>query len=323
MQADMHVLWNSHSGSAEANAAVRERLLESPAVTLIETSSRDDAMRQARLAAERGASRVVAAGGDGTANAVVAGILQADAGAALAVLPLGTGNDLARSLGMPLDPLEAADVCLTGAIHRIDVVHAEGRREDNAFPIVSYANMATGGNTGKYLEILTDEMKRFWGPMCYLRGVIDVVKELDVYDIELQADDGSPQRHRALNVFIANGRTSGGGMSVAPQSQLDDGVLDYMIVLDSSPLELASLTADYLFFDRFLESDLIVHGRARRLSIVSDPPLPFTADGDSLPETPVEFEVLPGRLPVVTGPGDQLAIEEAGEVKGAVASRVP
>jgi len=322
MLADVHVLWNPHAGSAESNAAVRERLLESPAVTLIETSSRDDAMRKARLAAERGASRVVAAGGDGTVNAVVMGLLQAGTDAALAVLPLGTGNDLARSLGMPLDPLEAADACLSGPIHRIDIVQSEGRREDSTFPLLAYANMATGGNTGKYLEVMTDEMKQFWGPMCYLRGVIDIVKELDVYDIEIQADDAPPQKHRALNVFVANGRTSGGGMTVAPQSRLDDGLLDYVVVLDSSPLELASLTADYLFFDRFLENDLIVHGRARRLSIVSEPPLPFTADGDSLPETPVAFEVLPGRLSVVTGPGDQLALVEAAETKGAVAPHV-
>ena len=87
-------------------------------VTLLESGSREAAIEQVEKACREGISRVIAAGGDGTVNAVVTALVnwQHDHGSApmLAVLPLGTGNDLARSLQMPLDPAEAVEICLNG-----------------------------------------------------------------------------------------------------------------------------------------------------------------------------------------------------------------
>ncbi len=104
-----------------------------------------------------------------------------------------------------------------------------------------------------------------------------------------------------LNLFLANGRTSGGGVPVAPAADLDDGFLDFVLIEDGTPLELASLTADF-FLTSFLENNLVTWRRCRSVEIKAATPLPFSADGDVLGEAPARFEIRPDALRVVRGP---------------------
>lgn len=293
---DMAVIWNPSAGSAAGAAPVRDRIAAHPRLRLLATASREDAERAAREAIADGASRIIAAGGDGTVNAVVSALVGGSAPAAeLAVLPLGTGNDLARSLGMPLAADAALDVCLGGAAAPMDVLLCTSGATRR-----TVANMATAGNTGRYTRLLTDEQKRAWGPFCYMRGALDVLQDLQVYEMECAFDGGPVERHAALNLFVANGRTSGGGVAVAPEADLSDGLLDVVLVKDGAPLELAALTAG-LLLSGFLENDLVVWRRCRALRVVGPRGLPFSGDGDALGEAPAEFQVLPAALRVVRG----------------------
>src|SRR4051812_11069335 len=101
----LFVVCNSKAGSADQAAAVRAELTTRPAVTLAEPRSSEEARDLAAEAARKGYDLVVAAGGDGTVNAVVQGLAEHLDRARLAVLPLGTGNDLCRTLGLPIDPV--------------------------------------------------------------------------------------------------------------------------------------------------------------------------------------------------------------------------
>ena len=290
------VLWNPSAGTSASAAHLRDRIAVDQRLQLVETSSRDEAQQAIRDAAGRGCRRIIVAGGDGTVGAAVDALTSENRDLELAVLPLGTGNDLARSLAMPLDPDAALDVCIAGAAAPMDVLHAEvseGRRY--------VANMVTAGNSGRYTHLLTDEQKQAWGPFCYLRGVLDVLQDLTVYDIACSFDDQPAEQFRVLNLFLANGRTSGGGVTVAPEASLDDGLLDCILILDGTPLELASLTADYVMTS-FLNNELVVWRRCRSVRISAVQSLPFSADGDVLGDAPATFTVQPGALRVVRGP---------------------
>ena len=177
-------------------------------VAIRQPAGRSAAIREAMRAARDGVELVVAAGGDGTVNSVVDALMSSDRRPALGILPLGTGNDLARMLGLPLAPDAALDTLRTADVVAIDAVESTSSTETRWF-----ANMLTGGNTGRYLRRMSDEVKRQWGPFCYLRGVVDVVRDLQVYQIRVTCDHGPPETFEALNVFVANGRNSGGGLT--------------------------------------------------------------------------------------------------------------
>jgi len=292
------VIWNSGAGSNEQSEHLQQRIRATAGTELVISESRDAALQTVRDAVGQGTRRIIAAGGDGTVGAVVDALADcATDRTDLAVLPLGTGNDLARSLGMPLDPDQALDVCLRGDSAPMDVIRANIGTETR-----NVANMVTAGNSGRYAQVLTDEQKQAWGPFVYLRGVLDVLQDLQVFEIDCAFDGGRPERFRMLNLFLANGRTSGGGVPVAPAADLDDGFLDFVLIEDGTPLELASLTADF-FLTSFLENNLVTWRRCRSVEIKAATPLPFSADGDVLGESPARFEIRADALRIVRGPG--------------------
>lgn len=292
----MQVLWNGRSGSAKANAALLHELQTEPNITVRFPDSAGDTERLAREACESGVDIVVAAGGDGTVNSTVQGIMHAGRSAVLGVLPLGTGNDFSRSLGMPQNPFRAFESIRTGLTRRVDVVRADAD-ENSRY----YINMATGGNTGRFMEHLTSDMKRFWGPLIYLRGVVDVLTDLVAFNTTIRFDDGRAESFEALNVFVANGRTSGAGLQVAPDANLEDGRLDVIVVCDCEPLEIAGLAADFALHD-YRVNEHVVYRRAKSLTVSSEPAMRFTVDGELMTDRPVRFTVCPAAIDVVIGP---------------------
>lgn len=287
------VLWNPSAGSAEEARHVREELERLAHVTILEPDGREASIEAATRAADEGAELIVAAGGDGTVNSVITGIVNSPADPVLAVLPVGTGNDLARALEMPLEPLEAVEALTWGTISSLDVVRATSSQGTHL-----YANMLTAGNTGRYLHHMTSEMKSRWGPLCYLRGVIDVLRDLQVYRVQVACEDRPPEQFDVLNIFVANGRYSGGGLAVSPRAALNDGKLDVVIVQDGDAVDIASLTTEYVIAD-YLEHELVEFRRAARVEITADPAMEATADGDEIGETPLSIAIEPQRVRVL------------------------
>ena len=252
------VVFNHKAGSARTAAALRQQLAARGDVTLYEPDSPDDTRRRTARAKEEGFDLIVAAGGDGTIHAVVNGLAPDFGRARLAVLPLGTGNDLRRSLAIPDDPLAALDLLDAGRERLIDVIRVE--TPDRSLYAV---NTASGGFSGQLREALTEEMKAAWGPLAYLRGAAAVLPDLTDYRTTLELDDGPPERVEALNVIVANGRFAAHGWHVAPRADLEDGLLDVVVVRYGPLFDLTAVAARLLTGD-YVDGAHVLLRRARR-----------------------------------------------------------
>lgn len=290
------ILWNPSAGSAEKASALRAALEERRDCTIREVATREDVVYAARSAAETGFDLIAAAGGDGTVNAVVNGLSEHDGELPLAILPLGTGNDLARTLAIPDDAELAAELVSSGQVRHIDRVclDAGGRQ-------THYVNMASAGFSGEVLRWTTEEIKKWWGSLAYARGVAEKIDELRPYQVILSLDNQPVMHEELYNVVLANGRTTSGGMVLAPYANPEDGLLEVLLVRADGWGDLAVLAAEF-FAGRHLEGERVVYGRASRVQIQSEPPMPFSLDGDLVTDEPVTVTVERQAIPVIVGP---------------------
>src|SRR5438445_735810 len=159
---------------------------------------------------------IVPAGGDGTLNEVVNGIAQGGCNAALGVLPLGTGNDFARTLGLPNNLDTAIEQIMAGKTRAIDLVRVTSDR------IRYFVNVSSGGFSGVVDEKLTPEMKRAWGPLAYLRSAAAAFSELRGYTTKVALDEAEAFELDLYNVVVVNGRYVAGGILVAREWVLRD-----------------------------------------------------------------------------------------------------
>jgi diacylglycerol kinase (ATP) len=289
------IILNPRAGAAEQTEGLREALLQRHDITLYETTRAGQAVALASDALRAGYELIVAAGGDGTINEVVNGLASDFAQATLGLIPLGTGNDLSRTLEIPADPLAALNLAMTGEPRRLDVMKAE------TIDRMTYGiNVAAGGFSGQVDEVLSEELKATWGPLAYLLGAVRVVPDLTGYETALAWEDGPVERLEVLNIIVANGRTVAGGFQVASVANPEDGFLDVVIVRYGGVLDLADVAAR-LLTGNYLESDQVVHRRTRRVQIASHPGMWFNVDGELFTKQPLTFTVLPQALRVVVG----------------------
>lgn len=310
------VIWNGNAGTSEKAVALRARLDDSTLVELREPSDRREAVQMVRDAVQNGTQLVIAAGGDGTVSSVVNGLCGNGHTAVMGILPLGTGNDLCRTLGIPLDPMEASDL-LWPAVQRVG-----GRTQDRkpvpqppmrhldvvkamvADRTIYFANAASGGNAGDISRYVTSEMKQRWGPWCYLRGAVSMLTALNDYETVVSIDGGPSETLRTWAMTIANGRTVGGGIEVAPQADVADGLMDVVLILASSPVEAVITTTNFLM-GNFLEDERVVFRKAKVLTLRCEPDAKFVADGEPLPHGPMTFRVQPKALQVIAPPEEE------------------
>jgi diacylglycerol kinase (ATP) len=248
-------------------------------------------------AIEEGCGQVVAAGGDGTVNAIVNALMNIDCGRrpCLAILPAGTANDFAGTLGIPTSLPQAIESLRQGQPRPVDVVRIRGAGFERF-----YANVAAGGNSVRVSEALTDEVKARWGAFSYLRGALEVLPDMKSYRVNVQIDDEVIPNINCWAVLVANGRTNAGHIEVAPQASVFDGLLDVIIVRDGTVVEMVEIVASKLL-GNFLESDQVIFRQARRLQLHAQPIMRFSLDGEVVDQEPVEFEIVPGAIDMVIG----------------------
>ena len=287
---------NPGAGSSEA-FHVLEGVLGQTNAVVRETGSPGEATDVAEAAAREGFDPVVAVGGDGTVNEVVNGLMRLDAPARprFAILPFGTGNDLARTLALPPDPRDALALLLGGRTVPLDVF-----RVASAGTTRYGVNVAAGGFAGAVGEAMTPELKGRWGPLAYLIGAVQALPALTPFHLRLTLDDGPPRALDVFNVFVANARWVAGGKSVAPHARVDDGLLDVVVVERMTPAEMAAIASRFVA-GTHLDSPHVRTYCARSVRVDSDPPLLFNVDGELLAPEPITFTALPGALRVVAG----------------------
>lgn len=292
------VLFNPKAGSAGRIDALREKLSAQPGITILEAEDGDDLRRKAVAAARGGGFDLLAvAGGDGTVHAAVNALAPDFPQVPIAVLPLGTGNDLCRTLAVPLDPLAAADLLAAGRDRPLDVVRVDGPAGS-----VYSVNAVTGGFSGRVAADVTSELKQAWGPLAYLRGAVDSVADPPVYRLALRFDGGPPEAIEALNLVVANGRTAAGGVTVAAKANPEDGRFDVVIVRSGGGLVDLSIVAARMLEGDYLADENVRHRRASRLEVESTPVIPVSIDGELAEAARFTFEVVPRALRVRVGP---------------------
>lgn len=246
---------------------------------------------EATMAAYRAAELadvVVAVGGDGTVADVATGIF--GSGAALAIVPAGSTNITARSLGIPADPTSAlALTCDSYRIRSIDV----GRSEDRTF-----VHIAGAGIDAALFHATSPVLKRRIGWFAYLPAAVSALR-LPPSDVRITADGAVVEAHSSL-VLIANG-----GSAIAPEYRIypgitvDDGWLDIVVFTASTPAEIAA-TLRYAGVQQLDRSPYVTHTRAQTVKVDAEPPLPVELDGDPRGTTPRQFDIIPSGLQVVT-----------------------
>lgn len=286
------VILNPKAGSVRNVAALVKRIRHLPDVEVRLTARKGDAVRFAKTALRKGCEMIVAGGGDGTLNEVVNGVGANGSGVRLGLIPLGTGNDFARTLNLPTDLDEAIALLAAGHTRAIDLVRVTSDR------VRYFVNVSAGGFSGLVDEKLTPEMKKTWGPLAYLRSALAALPQLRAYRTKVSLGKGNRFSLSLYNVVIANGRYVAGGRLIAPDASIDDGLLDIILIQERSAAELALLVAQ-VALGKHLSSNAIVFRRAAKVTVNSKPGMWFNADGELVGNDPAKFEVLPRALQFV------------------------
>lgn len=224
-------------------------------------------------------------GGDGSMNAAAAALI--DTQLPLGVLPLGTANDLARTLSIPADVGQACEVITTGVLHRIDLGRVNGHYFFNV------ANIGLGVHVAHHLS---PDMKQRWGVLSYARGLIKAIRSFHPFHADIVCDDRR-RRVRSMQIAVGNGRHYGGGMTVAEQASIDD---HRFFLYSIEPLrwwEMIRLAPAFRT-GRFQGHDPVDIDHGRHITITTRRPMTVTADGETLTSTPAQFDMVAGAVQV-------------------------
>jgi YegS/Rv2252/BmrU family lipid kinase len=289
------LLISPNSGSADELDKAREALIASGIDVLAEIPV--DKAAQLREYLDRPDSDrplIIAGGGDGTIGAAADEI--ADTRAVLAILPLGTSNDVARSLGIPADPVKAAGLIADGVVRAIDLGHllVPDQRPRN------FVHAATVGFNVQFAQLATSSsLRRRFGRLTYAVAAARAMREHEPFECELSYD-GTTARVQLAQLSIINAPVFGGALDLrVPGARLDDRSLVVIAIEPGHPVRLmfGALVAGVA---RRREATGIRAVRTKELHVHVDRPLDVALDGEITASLPADFEVAAQALHVVT-----------------------
>lgn len=270
---------NPRSGRAELGVAAAVAVLERTGIR-VEQVAPESGTVLARLVRERGPDfdAVVVAGGDGTVNRAAGAAAAIDR--PLGILPMGTANDLAHTLGIPIDPAAAAAIVAAGKTRRIDV----GRVGKAVF-----LNAASIGLPVSITQRQDPVLKRRLKVLSYFVATVRALREVRPFTVWITVD-GVRHELRAVQVTVGNGVRFGGGMRVASAPAIDDGTLDVFAIVTGNFVDLVGVARAIRLglheADRHMRTF-----RGRVVEIETRRPMDITVDGDVAETTPAAFTV--------------------------------
>src|SRR5918993_667869 len=233
---------------------------------------------------------LILGGGDGSVSSVVDFLAERDA--LLGLLPLGTANDFARTLDIPDDIEGACKTIANGKLVDVDL----GLAGDNF-----YVNVASVGLGVEATRALSPWLKKSTGPLAYPAAAIKAFLRHEPFSARLTFPEGDHEPveyDRLLQVAVGNGRFYGGGMVVAPESGIDDNLLDIYAIDLGRHRNLIGV-ARYLKSGDFIRMEGVHHFRTSRVQIETDPELAVNIDGEVVAMTPQDFSVVQNALHVL------------------------
>ena len=297
-----HLIYNPTAGPRDVLHAlkrIRSHLNRRGwAVELQLTEKPGDATTLARAAAQADCDAVIAAGGDGTVNEAVNGLVGTRT--ALGVLPVGTGNMWAKQLGIPTytltNPLrlhEAAAGLAEAPIHLVDVGQVNGRC------FLCWAGIGLDAQVTAEMEPRQRRTKRL-GVLPYAVAAILVARDFQGVRTRVSLD-GNIVRGRTLLILVSNIRQYIGVLSVAREARMDDGLLD-VFIFKGLGFQYVVRHLLKIISQRYLRDPQIVHRQARHIEVWTEWAIPLQVDGDPIGTTPVTLKVVPRALRVLVPP---------------------
>ena len=237
---------------------------------------------------------LLAMGGDGTFQALANAAFGTDT--LLGILPAGGGNDLAAALGLPKNPVHAAEELLRGHSRPVDLIRVRASN-GQARLYVGGGGIGLDAEAARYASGI---FRRVPGRLRYVLSGLWVLRgyAAPLVRAEFPGDAAPTVEGKTLLAAVLNTPTYGAGLRLAPDALVDDGMLDVVFVGDLSVLEVLKLMPR-LLYNGELRSPLVSRVRAASLRLISDPPCEFHGDGEILGMTPVEIEIVPAAVQVL------------------------
>lgn len=268
------------------------------------TTGPGDATHQARAALEEGHRLLVSVGGDGTNNEVINGMFEEDGSpvcedACFAFYPSGSGGDLRRSLYAPPSPEALIELIQKGHSRPIDLGVAHFSDAHGVPQTRFFLNISSFGISSMVNHKVHRSSKPFGGAVAFYSATIASFFQFQNPRLTFSLDDGPPQTEVCHLAVVANGRYFGGGMKVAPDASMDDGLFEFVKIGDMSRSELM-VHSSKLYKGTHIHLDKVEVQQASKVSIDGPKELLIDVDGELPGRLPVTFSLLPGQLKLWT-----------------------
>jgi diacylglycerol kinase (ATP) len=284
------IIFNPTAGAGRSAKALQkiEQHLKSKnkEYIVLETKYKEHATELSRSAVGKGYDGILSVGGDGTLLEVAQALKGTDE--ILGVIPAGTGNDFREAINVPTDAVEALDVILSGKSKRIDIGLINGSKY--------FMNIA---GTGFDVEVVknTNKVRRiFTGSLAYYLGI--VMSTFFFKDLKLKITmDGKTIERTVLLISVANGKSFGGGINVSPNSDVQDGLFN-VIILNRVKKRRILIELPKLQHGQLDKIDVAEQFTCKEITIDCDKKQTFNIDGELMGETPMTLSVVPGSINV-------------------------
>lgn len=280
------MLVNKQARRGDADLMLFRRVLEDAGIDVVvysfeKVSELETAVRQRRPETDR----IIVGGGDGTLNAAVDSVL--DSELPLGVLPLGTANDLARTLQIPFEPEKAALVIARGRTVHIDLGWVNGKH---------FFNVANVGLAASVSKTLNPELKKRWGVLAYPLAMINAYRIHRPFKARITCD-GKVHRMKSIQISIGNGRYYGGGLTIHSDALIDDQRLDFYSLEPQSIWRLLKSAPSFVR-GTFGQGDMVRLMAGKEIRVETSKTMPVETDGELVTKTPAVFRVKNKALPV-------------------------
>ncbi|MEG0386033.1 MAG: diacylglycerol kinase [Solibacillus sp.] len=263
------------------------------------TTGAGDATNAAVDAVNRQFDIVIAVGGDGTLNEVVAGISQCENRPKLGLIPMGTTNDFARAVHIPRKIDEAVDIILAGDTIPVDV----GRLNDDRY----FINIAAGGRITELTYEVPSKMKTMLGQLAYYLKGIEMIPSIKSTQMTIEMDD-QVFDGKAMMFLCGLTNSVGGFEKIAPDASINDGLFTVMILKECNIADFARI-ASLALRGEHLNDERVIYLKASRVKVTSDEDVHLNLDGEYGGDAPAVFQNLKRHIEVFV-PIDEIREED-------------
>jgi YegS/Rv2252/BmrU family lipid kinase len=260
------------------------------------------ATRLTRSAIEKGYERVVAVGGDGTLNEVVNGFFDGDKvlnpSVALGVLPRGTGGDFRKTFDWSLDTQASLERLAAGNTRPFDVGLLEFQGHDGTVQRRHFANICSFGVSGLVDQEVNRTTKALGGTLSFMLGSLKALTKYRDQQVTVRLDDGPEERLAVTTLSVANGKFFGGGMKVAPEAHVNDGLFD-VVVWSGYGLSDFVIRSKGVYSGAHVNWPGTTVRRAKRVVASSEASVLIDCDGEQPGMLPCSMTLLPSAIRLI------------------------